>query len=170
MLLYIAGKVSKDSQFGSSDWRDAFVAQLTSLSGLTLSYLDPLAYEKSGVYDPQFIFDKDCALISRVDCVVVYLSDDISVGGSQEMLIAKYLQKPLIGFAPFGGKFNRNEKEVAGQLVKNFVDPFVYATCDVVCGSIEEVAASLVSLPEPKSISLIDEAIKRFQKSQKGKL
>lgn len=166
MKLYIAGKVSKDSQFGSSNWRDGFVDQLADLSRLELTHLDPLVYEKDGNYDPQRVFDKDCALIAQADCVVVYLSDDISVGGSQEMLIAKYLQKPLIGLAPFGGKFNCAEKEVAGKLVQNFVDPFVYATCDVLCSTVEEVAHALQNLPIPKTIDLIDEAVERFHRSR----
>lgn len=110
MLLYISGKVSKDSSFGKENWRDEFVSTISKLSGLRLSHLDPLAYENDKEYDPQFVFDKDCALINKADCVVVYLSDDISVGGSQEMMIAKYLNKPLIGLAPRGGKFNCDKK------------------------------------------------------------
>lgn len=101
MKLYIAGKVSKESQFGTHHWRDNFVNTLSELSGMKLTHLDPLAYETTP-YDPQTVFDKDCWLINQADCVIVYLSDDISVGGSQEMLIAKYLGKPLIGYAPRG--------------------------------------------------------------------
>ncbi|HEX8389951.1 MAG TPA: hypothetical protein VF597_00855 [Candidatus Saccharimonadales bacterium] len=164
MLLYIAGKVSKDSQFGTHHWRDAFVAQLAELSSLKLSHLDPLAYESDRTYEPEFIFNKDCWLIDQVDCVVVYLSDDISVGGSQEMLIAKYLRKPLIGFAPLGGKFNQTEKEFLGRTITDYVDPFVHASCDVVASTIEDVARALCNLPpQPKNISLIDRAIERAQ-------
>lgn len=164
MLLYISGKVSKDSSFGKENWRDEFVSTISKLSGLRLSHLDPLAYENDKEYDPQFVFDKDCALINKADCVVVYLSDDISVGGSQEMMIAKYLNKPLIGLAPRGGKFNCDKKMVAGRNVDNFIDPFVFATCDVVCGSTEEVAEALKALPKPKGITIIDKGIVRFEK------
>lgn len=162
MKLYIAGKVSKNSVFGTHHWRDNFVAELAKLSGLELSHLDPLAYE-TGEYDPQKVFDKDCWLINQVDCVIVYLSDDISVGGSQEMLIAKYLKKPLIGFAPLGGKFNMAEKEFMGQIIKDYVDPFVYASCDAVCASVEEVAGALsdIGAIEPKTMQLVDKAIDR---------
>jgi len=166
MNLYIAGKVSKESHFGTHHWRDDFVQELSELSGLKLTHLDPLVYEQEGAYDPQFVFDKDCWLISQVDCVIVYLSDDISVGGSQEMLIAKYLKKPLIGLAPFGGKFHQREKEFLGKTIKNFIDPFVYATCDAVCGSIEEVAKTLQNLPSPKTISVIDEGVKRMERME----
>ena len=57
MKLYIAGKVGKNSQFGTQHWRDDFVEKLASLSDLSLSHLDPLAYENDREYDPQFVFD-----------------------------------------------------------------------------------------------------------------
>lgn len=159
MKLYIAGKVGKNSQFGTHHWRDEFLAKLIELSGLELTHLDPLAYESDRPYDPEFVFNKDCWLIEQADCVVVYLSNDISVGGSQEMLIAKYLKKPLIGFAPSGGKFNKSEKEFLGRIIKNYVDPFVHASCDAVAGSVEEIAEALKNLPVPKDITIIDKGI-----------
>lgn len=164
MKLYIAGKVSKDSQFGTHHWRDGFVNELAKLSGLDLSHLDPLPYESGRAYDPDFVFNKDCWLIEQSDCVVVYLSDDISVGGSQEMLIAKYLKKPLIGFAPFGGKFNKAKKEFMGQTSLKYIHPFVHASCDVVASSIEEVAEALKNLPETKDITIIDRGVELARK------
>ena len=164
MKLYIAGKVGKNSQFKTHHWRDGFVDSLAKLSGLELSHFDPLAYEADRRYDPMFVFNKDCWLIEQADCVVVYLSDDISVGGSQEMLIAKYLKKPLIGFAPMGGKFNKPEKEFLGQTIKDYIDPFVFASCDVIAGTEEEVAAALRNLPKAKDITIIDEGIRAASK------
>lgn len=164
MKLYIAGKVSKESLFGTHHWRDEFVTLLKQISHLDLYHLDPLAFEGDGNYDPQFIFDKDCWLINQVDCVIVYLSDDISVGGSQEMLIAKYLKKPLIGLAPKEGKFNQSQKEFLGKTIKNYIDPFVFATCDVICDSVEAVAQQLSLLPQqPKDITIIDKALVRLE-------
>lgn len=159
MKLYIAGKVGKNSLFGTHHWRDGFLDQLVQLSGLELTHLDPLAYESDREYDPQFVFNKDCWLINQADCVIVYLSDDISVGGSQEMLIAKYLKKPLIGLAPKEGKFNKSRKEHLGKIIENYIDPFVFATCDKVCANVEEVAEILHKLPEPKDISIIDQGM-----------
>lgn len=167
MKLYIAGKVGKNSQFGTQHWRDDFVAKLAEASGLELSHLDPLLYENDREYDPQFVFNKDCWLIDQADCVIVYLSDDISVGGSQEMLIAKYLKKPLIGLAPKEGKFNKSEKEHLGSVIKNYIDPFVYATCDVVCETIDQVARALDEPPRPKDISIIDIGIQTIEGSVK---
>lgn len=162
MKIYIAGKVSKDSQFGKHHWRDEFCAQLASLSGLQLQNLDPIKVEQ-GAMGPQEIFAKDCQLIARADVFVVYLSDDISVGGSQEMLIARYLHKPVIGFAPKGGKFNGATREMFGKTIEDYKDPFVFTTCDQVCGTIEEVAETLKSAVSIRSsgLAIIDDALAR---------
>ena len=158
--MYIAGKVSKDSVFNTHYWRDDFCAKLSELNGIKISHLDPLKI--NDISNPLNIFNTDCQLINNSDCVVVYLTDDISVGGSQEILIAKYLHKPVIGFAPYGGKFNGSTRTMLGKEIKNFKDPFVFATCDIVCGTIEETAEALKSILDidPKTLHIIDQAIK----------
>lgn len=164
MKLYIAGKVSKDSSFGKHHWRDEFCAQLSELSGLSIENLDPL---KHGVQhsEPEEVFAADCALIKSCDVLLVYLSDDISVGGSQEILIAKYLKKPVLGLAPRGGKFNGRRKEHLGKVIEDYKDPFVFSTCDVVCGTVEEAAGALKNIQqiEIKDITLIDKAVEKHK-------
>lgn len=160
MKVYIAGKVSKKSHFGKHHWRDEFCKELQELSGVALENLDPLKFQTAET-DYATIFATDCQLIYQADVVVVYLSDDISVGGSQEILIARYLRKPVIGFAPFGGKFNGSPKEMLGQVIEDYKDPFVFSTCDVVCGTMEEVSRSLQRWKDITSsgLSIIDQAI-----------
>lgn len=155
--LYIAGKVSKNSSFGTHHWRDKFCDQLQLLSGLKLSHLDPLA-TNIRQDDYKALFSHCVQSIKKSDCVVVYLSDDISVGGAQEIMIARYLKKPVIGFAPYGGKFNGAVREMMGKTIENFKDPFVFSTCDVVCGTMDEVADALASLDNVTStgMSIID--------------
>ncbi|MFH1433316.1 MAG: hypothetical protein ABIG32_00265, partial [Candidatus Uhrbacteria bacterium] len=117
LKVYIAGKVSKNSVFGTSHWRDAFCEELEKKTGLKNINLDPTRTGISKVLDEkdyQAVVGRDCFLIKNADVVIVNLTDDISVGGSQEMLIAKYYEKPLIGIAPVGGKFRKPEKEIYG--------------------------------------------------------
>lgn len=160
--VYVAGKVSKDSSFGTHHWRDDFLQKLEDLSGLTLENLDPTKLEVDQT-DPEAVFGADAALIKVCDLLIVYLSDDISVGGSQEILIAKYFSKPVIGLAPLGGKFNGSSKQLFGKTVRDYKDPFVFSTCDIVVSDIDELARSLENLPKtPKSIALIDELAARF--------
>lgn len=127
---------------------------------MKLENLDPLK-DEAGLTEPKQIFAKDCRLIKQADTFIVYLSDDISVGGSQEILIARYLKKPVIGYAPFGGKFNGCRKEMLGTVIENYQDPFVFSTCDVVCGTLEEVADTLqrASGLHSRGLVIIDEAL-----------
>jgi len=167
MKVYIAGKVSNNSIFGRHDWRDDFCAELEQLSGLKLESLDPLKIEVDGM-KVEDIFAKDCYLISQSDVVVVHLSDDISVGGSQEILFAKYFKKPVIGLAPRGGKFNGSSRKIAGRMVNDYHDPFVFATCDVVCDDVKAVAEQLIIVNkgdfETKTLDIIEREAKRFEK------
>ena len=160
LSVYIAGKVSKESIFGTHHWRDEFCETIAGLSGRKLVNLDPIA-DQEDMINPEEVFSKDVKLIYKCNVMIVYLSDDISVGGSQEILIAKYFKKPVIGFAPYGGKFNGSTREMLGKTIEDYKDPFVFSTCDIVCGTLEEVAAAIQNIESctPKDISLIENAL-----------
>jgi hypothetical protein len=163
--IYIAGKMVKHSHSSSYSWRDDFLRDLSLMTGLQFVSFDPTRAEKN-YSDAEMVFGCDVHMISQVDVVIVYFSDDISVGGSQEVLIAKYFNKPVIGLAPRGGKFNNAGKEVAGVIIKDYKHPFVFSTCDVVCSDIHEVADALKNLSKikVKNINIIDELKMQFEK------
>lgn len=163
MKVYVAGKISKDSVFGTHYWRDGFCAELEKLSGINIQNLDPTKSSPNHD-DSKFVFGHDSYLISQSDVVIVYLSDDISVGGSQEILIAKYFNKPVIGLAKRGGKFNGATKERFGKVVADFKDPFVFTTCDFVCETSEEMAEKLKAIKTilPKTLDIIPESVKYY--------
>ncbi len=169
--VYVAGKISKDSVFGTHDWRDNFCAKLEKLSGLELENLDPT---KIGTdqNNSLLVFGGDSYLISQSNVLIVYLSDDISIGGSQEILIAKYFNIPVIGLARHGGKFNGADKEYFGRTVKNYKDPFVFTTCDIVCKTIEEVANALKNISDiqPKTLDIIPQSIEYYLANKKTSL
>ncbi len=170
--VYVAGKMSKHSSFDSHQWRDDFLREISGLTGIKFISFDPTRASKD-YRNLEMVFGSDVHMISQIDVLVVYLSDDISVGGSQEILIAKYFKKPVIALAPLGGKFNGGTKEVAGQIIENYKHPFVYSTCDVVCSDIKDVAEALKNLDKikPKTIKLIEQAKDKFSKEHlKSKL
>lgn len=167
--IYIAGKISPNSVFGKSDWRDGFCLELKKLSGFDIINLDPTKSNNDFDLDnnnPSLIFGRNCFMIKSADLVVVNLTDDISVGGSQEMLIAKYYHKPLVGIAPKGGKFSKTEKEIFGRTYKEWTEPFVLVPCDKVVESIEGVAELIknnFSNIKSKNINVIDESVKYYK-------
>ncbi len=163
LKVYIAGKVSKESHFGEHYWRDEFVAELEAISGRKLINLDPT---KSNLPqgNPEIIFGGDAYMIAQCDVLIVYLSDDISVGGSQEILVGKYFKKPVIGLAPQGGKFNGLTREFFGETIKNYQDPFVFTTCDFVCEDEQAVGEALKTIEsiKPKTIDIIGDLKELF--------
>jgi nucleoside 2-deoxyribosyltransferase len=164
LKVYIAGKVSKNSVFGTEFWRDDFCKELSEKTGMEIINLDPTS-EKSDNFDSSnssLIFGRDCYMIKQSDIVIVNLTDDISVGGSQEMLIAKYFKKPLLGIARKGGKFRKKETELFGKKVKNWIHPFVAPVVDELVEDINQASEWIrnnIEKIKPKSISIIDENI-----------
>ena len=172
LKVYIAGKVSPKSVLGRHDWRDDFCTQLAKLSGSEIVNLDPTkSYDDFDLDEnnPMLMFGRDCFMIKSADLVIVNLTDDVSVGGSQEMLIAKYYNKPLIAIAPKGGKFFKSEKEIQGKIYKDWVHPFVVIPCDSFVEDINGVADFIKNLflksdHQVKGISVIDDAVKYYMK------
>lgn len=165
LRLYVAGKVSKESSFGTHHWREEFCQKLEILTKMKIVCLDPTL---SGIKQekPEIVFGGDAYLIKHCDVFVVYLSDDISVGGSQEILIAKFFKKPVIGLAPKGGKFNGRRREFFGEVIEDYKDPFVYATCDVVVEDINQLATALQEYKaiKPRSIQCIGDMADAFER------
>jgi hypothetical protein len=60
------------------------------------------------------------------------------------------------------------DKEYFGRVVKNYKDPFVFTSCDVVCKTIEEVAHALTGLQsiKPKTLEIIPDAVSYYLSQQ----
>jgi len=159
--VYVAGKVSPNSVFGKHDWRDGFCEELSKKSGIKIINLDPTKGDIDQ-NNSKLVVGRNNFLIKSADLVIVNLTDDISVGGSQEMLIAKYYKKPLVGLAQKGGKFNKSEKEMFGKVYKNYIDPYVNLCCDKVIESMSELANFIrnqTPVKKIKDLSFLDEAL-----------
>jgi len=172
LKVYVAGKVSKDSVFGTSNWRDQFCKELSDKSGFEIINLDPTkSYDDFNLDEgnSKLVVGRDCFMIKSADLVIVTLTDDISVGGSQEMLIAKYYSKPLVGIAPKGGKFNKHEKKILGKVYKNWIHPFVYTTCDSIVEDIDSAADFIKKFfsgsdKKIKNLSILDKNMEYYEK------
>lgn len=175
LKVYVAGKISPSSVFGTPHWRDGFCQELSEKSGIRLENLDPTkddAEFPSDESDPKQVFGRNAAMIKSADLVIVNLTDDISVGGSQEMLIAKYFMKPLLAIAKKGGKFNKEEKEIFGKKYAHWKEPFVVVPSDAVVENIDE-AAEFIKLffshagkRISKEIAFIDDAVEHYEKKR----
>lgn len=148
LKLFLAGKIDPLSQCVSPRWRDDMVWQLNQQL-TSCEVLDTcLPNERDNMFiheklSPNVSFSQSCFYIEQSDALVVHLTDDISIGGSQEIFIAKMFNKPVIGIAPRGGKFNRLRYELGGKTFWNWVHPFVVGLCDLVVHDVSELAQAL---------------------------
>jgi|GEM_PF-381746 len=157
--VYLAGKVSPSKKIKNLDWRDRLCKKIAKASGLEIENLDPVGTQKFlklDQNDPQMIYGVDAYLIANADLVIVNLTDDISVGGSQEMLIAKHFEKPLIGLLRRHGKFHKN----------NWIHPFVAVPCDYLAFSENELSQVVTKIVKEqistKNIDVINRATNYF--------
>jgi hypothetical protein len=131
LRLYFAGKMGK-AQPLEATWRDqlsVIISRDSRFRAVNLDFLE-VSHDAINENDGKLIFGRDAYLIRSSDVVVVNLSDDISVGGSIEMMLAKLYRRPLIGIARAGGKFVKPDKDLLGRNVTSYVNPFVAGTCD----------------------------------------
>lgn len=132
LRIYFAGKMGRADGFPEATWRNHFSAIISRSSrfhSVNLDFLE-VSHKAINENDGKLMFGRDAYLIRSSDIVIVNLSDDISVGGSIEMMLAKLYHRPLIGIARYGGKFVRPEKDFFGRRVVSYTNPFVAATCD----------------------------------------
>jgi hypothetical protein len=132
LRIYFAGKMGKADGFSKTKWRDQLASMISRESRFEAVDMDFLRQTHPYVdeSDGKLIFGRDSYLIRSADAVVVNLSDDISVGGAVEMMIAKLYHRPVIALARPGGKFVQASKQLFGRNVANYVNPFVFATSD----------------------------------------
>jgi len=167
---YIAGIIVERDKEGH-DWREDLCKKLTEKSGFHIIALDPSKYHEGFDFDDnnaKFVVGRDSFMIKNADLVIVNLTDDVGIGASQEMLIAKYYKKPLIGIAPKGGRFNKEEKKIMGKTFKNWVHPFVKFTCDKVVENIDEAAEFIKEFfsnpnSKAKDLSIIEDALDYYE-------
>ncbi len=168
--VYLAGKVSPNSPHVGESWREEYCGILSDRTGLDIQNLNPsrgTATYEVDEGDPRAVFGRDCFMIQQSDVVIVNLTDDISVGGSQEMLIAKYFSKPLLGIAPVDGKFRKTEAEIRGRKYADYVHPFVKLPCDAILDDIEAVGDYLAAYFQgrrrrAKGVDVIDKSIQYY--------
>src|SRR5882724_5741774 len=144
LKVFFAGKVDPLSSHASPLWRDEASEQLNRslkhyrvVDSSLVDHRNQMIVEKS--LPVAVLFSQSCYYIRHSDVLVVNLTDDISVGGSQEIFIAKQFGIPVIGIAQRGGKFNRLKYELNGKTYWNWLHPFVAGLCDLVVNDIEEL-------------------------------
>lgn len=167
MTIYLAGSIPKGDKEadGYVNWRLKYQAELEKAFP-DAKFIDPFRLEKDE-NDPKLVFGEDCKHISEANLVVVRADEKMGAGTSMELVIAKYLKKPVVTILPKESHHRRQNLYFAKVLVKDWIHPFVWAMSDYIVERIEEVESIKDKiLSEPvRDISYIDEAI-QYARSQ----
>lgn len=171
MKVYLAGKIAKgEGTKDLTDWRIIFAEVLHAIGDVEV-----LSPENSSLDEgsPVLVFGHDCSLVQECDVLIVNASTKLGVGTSQEMIIAKYLGKPVITVLPKNTHHRRSNFLINGINIEDWIHPFIFSTSDLI---VEKVEDSLKWLQEYKifpkgktikTLEIIDKSIRQYNDSQK---
>lgn len=168
MIVYLAGSIPKGDEEARTfaDWRARYRAVLEQC--FAAECITPRAGEVDET-DVVLVVGKDSASIKRSDLVVVNAEERLGAGTAMELVIAKYLKKPVVTILPRDTYHRKSNIHFDGVLVADWIHPFVATFSDLVLEKIEDVAryAKRIRAIVPKDITIIDEAIARREAMMK---
>ncbi len=168
MKIYLAGSVPKgdEEQKTFADWRARYQSALESI--FDAEYIDP--YDR--VLDESdflLVVGKDCIDIIESSLVIVNAEEKLGAGTAQELVIAKYLKKPVVTVLPKNTPHRRTNIMFNGQLIDDWIHPFIFTFSDFVIEDIEkieEIKDKIFDKHAVKDISIIDTAVEHFRNKQ----
>ena len=168
MKIALLGSIPKgDSErWGWADWKPEFI------NAITHHVADAVFLNGDAVSDalgPSLVVGHDLSMVKEADCVVVDATSKIGAGTAQEMVIAKLFAKPVISVVPQDSHYHKSEVTFHGQLVKNWIHPFISVSSDFVANSPEDAGRWIARyLGDPnfkaKDMSVFRECIEEFDR------
>lgn len=165
-VAYLAGKVLKGTEISlHADWRLEYTDSIRHVADVVFrTPVNPLLDDGR----PELIFGHDCYLISTSDFVIVNAETKLGVGTAQEILIAKYFAKPVLAVLPPDSHHRRRHREMYGNIVHDWIDPFLCSSVDMIFGSLGELcdflaleAGELRDIPA-KTLTIIESAVEEY--------
>ena len=161
MKIYLAGSVPKgaEEEKAHGNWRLGYKEILEKI--FDAEFILP----NSGDMDENdflLIVGKDSSSIKESDLIVVNAEEHLGAGTAMEMVIAKYLKKPVITVLPKNSHYRRPNVLFQGKyLVEDWMHPFVHTFSDFIVESVNEIGniKNKLAIAEIKDISIIDQAI-----------
>ncbi|MFA5158479.1 MAG: hypothetical protein WC451_04835 [Patescibacteria group bacterium] len=146
------------------DWKIKYKEVLGAISGV--SFVDGDAWREES--KPELTFGHDVYQIKQSDIIIVNAENKLGAGTAQEMVIAKYLKKPVISVLPKNSHHRRSDVVFDGETIKDWIHPFILAFSDAIVENISESldwVSKFANHPtKVKGIEVIDDAIGLFEK------
>lgn len=159
--IFLIGKVPKGdkAQENFDNWRVRY--QKSAQKFFDAEFIDP--YDRNlDESDFLAVVGWDCRHIEESAFVIVNAENKLGAGSAQEMVIAKYFNKPVITVLPKDSHHRRSNIIFREKVVKDWIQPFIFAFSDFIIEDIKEIEdiKDKIFNSKIKDISVIDEAIK----------
>jgi hypothetical protein len=165
MKIYLAGSVPKGDKEALDyiDWRKDYFNIMSKLVD-DIKIIDPNDhYKLEG--DTKALFGSVCLQIQESDFVLVNAESKLGAGTSMEMVIAKYLDKPVITVLPKDSAHRKSNLLFAGREVQEWIHPFVDSFSDSIIENVSEIETAISRINENpiRKITIVDESMKYAQ-------
>lgn len=149
---------------GFIDWRKEYF-EIMSQNTNDIEIIDPNEYFALRG-DNVALFGALCLQIKESNLVVVNAESKLGAGTSMEMVISKYLNKPVITVLPKESAHRKSNLTFAGKEIKEWIHPFVESFSDIMVENISEFGDAVISLAEVsvKTMSMIDDSMEYARK------
>jgi len=154
------------------DWKEKYKKALGVLGEVDFTDGDVWRDETR----PMELVGHDAYLVQSSDLVVVNAESKLGAGTAQEMVIAKYYERPLIAVLPKDTHHRRSNVEFDGTKIDDWMHPFLVVVSDLIVEKLDEAIPWIRELREDssakqiKDIKIIDQAIQKFKEfdNQRG--
>lgn len=172
MKIVLLGSLPKGDSVRDSwrDWKLDFIPVLEkAIPGVEFIHGDSI----SDNVGAELVVGHDLAQIKQADVCVVDGREKIGAGTAQEIVIAKYLRKPVVIVMPKDSHHRKSNITFHGLTMNEWIHPFLKVSTDYVADSIEDAAQwikdySIMANGSIKDLSVFDNAIEKFE-SEQGK-
>ncbi len=171
MRIYLCGGIRKDENDQKVVWTGQDKETIRGVMG-GVELLDPQRTPE--LSDPMAAFGCDLRDVREADALLVDMRQRRGIGIGAEMAIARFMGKPVVSVCPRNSHFRRDTLEHRGCAVRDWVHPFMFGLSDFIAESVEEAAEWLREWKDKgtdvKDGSFVEEAIRHFERSGKGRI
>ena len=173
MKITLLGSLPKGDKVraGWVDWKPEYIEKIAALlPDAEILHGDAI----SDNVGAELVVGHDLALVKEADLIIVDARSKIGAGTAQEMVIAKYFRKPVVAVISRDTHHRRSNVVFDGQVVKDWVHPFLKVSSDYVADSVDDaVAFAAKFLKNPteqkiKDFAVFEQAITEFEAYKKN--
>lgn len=147
--IYLSGSIKKgrtDNRGEDAFWSPAHEEEIRRLVIEPVVLLNPA---KTSIKRNDYFVNYGCDLylVGHADCVLVDLRMERGIGVGAELMYARVINKPVIGWLPPNSVYRRDLiEDVFGEDLANWTHPFAFGLCDFIADNLELACQQINSM------------------------